>query len=87
MLFNKPITEERFNEVWSKLGDWYPRFTNAEELKEKFGNGEWKNTPAPAISPRTIKEAYADMPEELVDYVKSLPEYDEEIFKAITERE
>lgn len=87
MLFNKPISEKRFNEVFANLGSWYPRFNNAEELKEKYGNGEWKNTPAPEIRGRTAKEAYADMPADLIAYVKSLPEYDEEIFKAITESE
>lgn len=84
MLFNKPITEERFNEVDIKLSDWYPKFTNAEELKEKYGNGEWCATPALAIIGRTKKEAYAEMPTELVEYIKSLPEYDDEIFRKIT---
>ena len=84
MLFNKPITEERFNEVNKKLGGWYPKFTNAEELKEKYGNREWCATPVPAIMGRTAKEAYAEMPTELVEYIKSLPEYDDEIFRKIT---
>lgn len=84
MLFNTPITEERFNEVDIKLGNWYPKFTNAEEPKEKYGNGEWRATPAPAIMGRTAKEAYAEMPTELVEYIKSLPEYDDEIFRKIT---
>ena len=84
MLFNKPISKERFEEVYSELGSWYPNFTNAEELKSKYGNGEWKSTPAPAISGRTAKEAYAEMPTELVDYIKSLPEYDDKIFRKIT---
>ena len=85
MLFNKPISEDRFNEVFGKLGDWYPNFTNAKELKAKYGNGEWESTPAPAISGRTAREAYAEMPDDLKAYIRSLPEYDEEIFKAITE--
>ncbi len=84
MLFNNPITKERFNEVDIKLGGWYPKFTNAKELKEKYGNGEWRATPAPAITGRTAKEAYAEMPTELVEYIKSLPEYDDEIFRKIT---
>ena len=84
MLFNKPITKERFNEVNEKLGGWYPKFTNAEELKEKYGNGEWHATPALAITGRTAKEAYAEMPTELVEYIKLLPEYDDEIFRKIT---
>lgn len=84
MIFNKPVTEERFNEVWAHLGDWYPNYTNAEELKNKSG-GKWECTPAPEIKGRTTKEAYSEMPEELRDYIKSLPEYDEGIFKKITE--
>ena len=84
MLFNKPISKERFEEVYSELSSWYPNFTNAEELKEKYGNGEWCATPAPAIVGRTAKEAYAEMPTELVEYIKSLPEYDDEIFRKIT---
>ena len=84
MLFNKPITEERFNEVNEKLCGWYPKFTNAEELKEKYGNEEWRATPAPAIMGRAAKEAYAEMPSGLVEYIKSLPEYDDEIFRKIT---
>ena len=84
MLFNKPISVERFDEVYEKLSGWYPDFTNAEKLKQKYGNGEWCATPAPAITGRTAKEAYAEMPTELVEYIKSLPEYDDEIFRKIT---
>lgn len=84
MLFNKPISAERFNEVSNRLSVWAPNFTNAEELKQKYGDGEWETTPAPAIEGRTAKEAYAEMPEELIVYVKSLPEYDDDIFRKIT---
>lgn len=84
MLFNKPITEERFDEVNKKLGGWYPDFTNAKKLNQKYGNSEWCATPAPAITGRTAKEAYAEMPTELVNYINSLPEYDDEIFMKIT---
>lgn len=84
MIFNKPVTEKRFTEVSDGLGEWYPRFTNAEQLKEEYGSGEWCSTPAPAIMGRAAKEAYAEMPSELVEYIKSLPEYDDEIFRKIT---
>ena len=84
MIFNKPVTEDRFEEVWYALGDWYPDFTNAEALKEKCG-GAWKSTPASLISGRSAKEAYAEMPEALREYIKTMPEYDEELFRAITE--
>lgn len=35
----------------------------------------------------TVKEAYPDMPEALVAYIKSRPEYDEAIFLAVAEQE
>jgi len=63
---------------------WFPNFTNAEELLEQNGGG-WENAPAPKIEGRSDKEAYADMPKKLVDYVKSLPEFDAGIFEKITE--
>lgn len=87
MIFNKPVSEERFNEVWNNLGYWYPNFTNAEILKEKHGEGEWKNTPAVAIEGRSAREAYAEMPDELREYIKSLPEFDADIWAKITEAE
>ena len=84
MLFNKPVSELRFKIVFSGLAGWEPNFTNADELKQKYGSGEWAATPAPAIVSKTAKEAYAEMPETLIAYVKSLPEYDDEIFRKIT---
>ena len=87
MLFNKPVSEDRFGEAWAALNGWWPVFTNAYKLKEKYGNGEWEQTPAPAIVGRTAKEVYAEMPDELREYIKAMPEYDDEIFRAITEAE
>lgn len=84
MLFNKPVNVSRFNEVWENLAAWRPDFTNAQELKTKYGNGKWEQTPAPAITGRTAKEAYSEMPAELREYIKALPEYDDVIFRAIT---
>lgn len=86
MLFNQPISEARYDEVRRKLEAWYPQFTNAAELREQSG-GKWSATPAHRITTRTAKEAYAEMPEALRAYIKSLPEYDDEIFRAITEGE
>lgn len=88
-LFNKDITEKYYLEISNDINDivddWYPKFTNAFDLKEKNGN-EWESTPAPKIKGVTAKEAYKDMPQKLIDYFKSLPEYDEEIFNEITGR-
>ena len=88
-LFNKDITKKYYleisNDINDIIDDWYPKFTNAFDLKEKNGN-KWKSTPVPKIEGVTAKEAYKDMPQELIDYFKSLPEYDEKIFNEITGR-
>lgn len=84
MIFNKPVTVERFDEVWSKLNGWKPDFTNAQQLKREFGDGKWANTPVFKITSREASEVYAEMPRKLREYIKAMPEYDDEIFKAIT---
>ena len=84
MIFNKPVTVERFDEVWSKLNGWKPDFTNAQQLKREFGDDKWANTPVFEITSRKASEFYAEMPRKLREYIKAMPEYDDEIFKAIT---
>ena len=83
MAFNKRITEERFNEIYAELikFNWYPKFNNAEQLK---GELEWYETNIPAIESVDNKTAWSSMPEEMLKYIKSLPEYDEKIFNKIT---
>lgn len=84
MIFNKPVNERRFNEVWNKLSPWCPDFTNVKELKDKYGDDKWERTPVAEIKVRPADEVYAEMPPHLIEYIKAMPEYDEEIFKAIT---
>lgn len=83
------VDKKRFNKVCAELKGfgWTPDFTTATELKAEYGDGKWEQTPAPAITGRTSKEAYAEMPSEMLAYIKALPEYDDEIFRAITEAE
>ena len=83
-LFNKPITESRFEAVYNKLCSfcWYPKFNNAYDLK---GNLEWYETNIPAIVSVDAKTAWSFMPKEMLEYIESLPEYDGKIFKKITE--
>ena len=83
MAFNKRITEERFNEIFDELNSfgWYPKFNNAEQLK---GDLEWYETNIPAIKSVDNKTAWSSMPKEMLEYIKSLPEYDEQIFNKIT---
>lgn len=83
MAFNKKITEERFNEIYRNLNSfgWYPKFNNAEELK---GNLKWYETNIPAIVSVDNKTAWSFMPKEMLEYIKSLPEYNERIFNKVT---
>ena len=86
-LFNKKTSISRINEVISQINskrnNWYPKFTNAFKLYEENGK-KWEYVPAPKIVEVDNKTAYADMPKELIDYFKKLPEFDAEIFKEIT---
>ena len=83
MAFNKRITKERFDEICAELNkfNWYPKFNNAEQLKGELG---WYETNIPAIESVDNKTAWSSMPEEMLKYIKSLPEYDEKIFNKIT---
>ena len=86
-VFNKKVGESRFEEINEKIQElrdgWCPMFTNAFDLREENG-GLWENVPVPKISGISNIEAYKDMPKKLIEYFKSLPEFDSEIFKEIT---
>lgn len=88
-VFNQQVGESRFKEVRdniNRLSDgWFPKFTNAYELYAANGQA-WSFTPAPKIAAKDRTYAYADMPQELVDYIKSLPEFDADIWREITGR-
>ena len=85
-LFNLNIDKERFGEVKEKIrkcaDGWYPKFTNAFDYYEK--EKKWECVPAPRIEGVDDKTAYKDMPKKLIEYFKSLPEFDAEIFTEIT---
>ena len=84
VLFNKRVTEGRYKEVYQKIRDFnfFPHFDNFYELK---GNKEWWALCFPELREVDNKTAWSKMPKEMLEYIKSLPEYDEEIFKNITE--
>ena len=86
-LFNKKTSISRISEVISEINskrnNWYPKFTNAFKLYEENGK-KWEYVPAPKIVEVDNKTAYADMPQELIEYFKNLPEFDAEIFNEIT---
>lgn len=81
MIFNKPVTENRFYEVFDEL-EWYPNFINVNKLQYSGNDKLYEYEYLSLI--RTAEEAYSEMPKKLVEYVKNMPEYDEEIFQAIT---
>lgn len=84
VLFNKRVTEGRYKEVYQKIRDFnfIPHFDNFYELK---GDKEWWALCFPELREVDNKTAWSKMPKEMIDYIKSLPEYDEKIFKKITE--
>lgn len=83
MLFNKKCSEERYKEVYSQLMgfNWTPKFNNAEELKK---NLEWYETYIPGIVSVPNEIAWSFMPKEMLEYIKSLPEFNEKVFKKVT---
>ena len=84
VLFNKKITKERYEEVYQNIRgfNFIPHFDNFYELK---GSKEWWALCFPELCEVDNKTAWSKMPKEMLEYIKSLPEYDEEIFKKITE--
>ena len=84
-IFGKKITQERFDKVFLKLNsfNWYPKFNNAFSLYLKVGS-KWEKTPADKIAPITKEEAWADMPQEMLEYITSLKEFNAKIFFEIT---
>ena len=85
-LFNSDIDRGRFDKVKENIrgyaDGWYPKFTNAFDYYEK--EKKWECVPAPRIDGVDDKTAYKDMPKKLIEYFKSLPEFNAEIFTAIT---
>ena len=88
-VFNQQASEQHVNEIKNNIrelaGDWFPKFTNAYALYNANGQN-WSSTPAPKIDGTDRTYAYAGMPQELVDYIKSLPEFDANIWREITGR-
>ena len=86
-LFNKPVTEERVDEVRreiERLNDgWHPNFTNIKELYLKVGSS-WDKVPLYRLKDKTNAEAWADMPKATIEYLRSLPEFDAKVFEAVT---
>ena len=86
VLFNKKVSKTRFEEVYEKIKSFgfYPKFDNFYDLK---GDKEWWSIAFPELMEVDNKTAWSKMPVEMLEYIKSLPEYNDKIFKAITEME
>ena len=86
-IFGKEVSEERFNEVKNTIDKlnkgWIPAPTNTKELYLMVGS-DWKKVPLYRVKEKTQAEVWADMPAATVEYIKSLPEFDAQIFKQIT---
>ena len=87
MIFGIAVTKKRFDKVrktlYEKLGDWRPTFNNLKSLYLKHGS-KWERTPIPDAKEISKEEAWAEMPKEAISYVKSLPEFNGDMFFEIT---
>lgn len=82
-LFNKPNSAARCGAVIYKLRgfDWFPKFHNMYDLK---GDMEWWRVCFPELVDVEPKEAWAKMPQKMLDYIRSLPEFDAKVFEKVT---
>lgn len=82
-IFNKKVSKAYFNQVYRDICEilHYTRYhmtaTNYEELYEKYRNV----VPINRLQSKHLD--YSEMPQQLLDYIKNLPEYDEKIFNKI----
>ena len=91
-IFGKVVSEQRFNEALgnmsNRLNGWKPEFNNAFQLYIKKGS-DWKKVDANEITgtlsdDNVPYEAWKTMPIEAINEIKSWPEFDSEMFMAIT---
>jgi len=70
--------------IHSKNNGWTPKVNTAFELYEAAGK-DWKKVDASQIKGVDKKhEMWGGMPKETLAYIRSLPEYDADIFEEIT---
>ena len=81
LLFNRPITEQEYNVYVEQLMElkqnWHPSFLST-----------WKREQLPLIPPSTLSEdQYCDdIPEQLLSWIKNLPNFNEQILSNILKR-
>lgn len=94
-VFGIEVNEARFNEVMSgiksAMDGWFPKFNNAYDLYIQ-SDSDWskvkvsdiKSTLEDDSKPYKPYKAWKDIPKAGLEYIKSLPEFNAEIFKAVT---
>ena len=86
-LFNKKVSDNYFNQIKGELHEllngWCPTFNNLKILYLKSGS-KWEQTPICNAEEIQKKDAWKGMPKKAINYLKSLPEFDKNIFKEIT---
>lgn len=82
-IFNRETTEQRAVEVLNHIVGFHyiPKWHNITMLKE---GEEWTVICWPELRENDKNSAWCDMPAEMLDYIRSLPEFDAQIFKKIT---
>ena len=86
-IFGKTVDADYWDEVRNKffklLNGWTLTFNNLKSLYLRYGS-DWKLTPIPRAREISKEEAWRDMPREAIEYIKSLPEFDGDMFYEIT---
>jgi len=87
IVFGIEVSRQQFDEYFYNLqrllGGWCPTYNNLRSLYLKSGS-DWKQTPIPQAQEIQTKEAWSDMPQEAIDYIKSWKEFNAKMFKKIT---
>ena len=63
-----------------KKFNYVPEFTNFYQLK---GDKNWYTIAFPELMDVDNKTAWSKIPKEMVEYLKSLPEFDEEVYRKV----
>lgn len=87
MLFNKQVTEERYNKVYNEyyklLDGWDAKQTNGDKLY-KEARCSWQEVDMDKFTTIEWFDSWKDMPKKAIEYIKGIKEFDTKIFKEIT---
>ena len=85
VIFNRKCTQARFDEVMAKIKsfNWVPQFANWYNIK---GDKDWWAFCFPQLQTVDNDIAWSKMPQEMKDYIFSLPEFNQKIWDKITEK-